>query len=97
MVRTRDGGRNPFEVVWARITRHAGEPFRTKTGLRFTYRIDGEGFYPSRTDYRVTKRDFERAFREVPIPGPGAINWEIRGPAYVWAVLHDGRIRMGEW
>lgn len=87
----------PFEEIWRRIVTHEGEIFRTKTGLEFTYRIDGEGFYPSRTSYRISKTDFRRAYEIVPIGGPGVINDIVRGPAYVWAVLHDQRISLGEW
>ena len=87
----------PFEEIWRRIVTHEGKIFRTKTGLEFTYRIDGEGFYPSRTNYRISKTDFRRAYEIVPIDGPGVINDIVRGPAYVWAVLHDQRISLGEW
>ena len=87
----------PFEEIWRRIVTHEGEIFRTKTGLEFTYRIDGEGFYPSRTNYRISKTDFRKAYEIVPIDGPGVINDIVRGPAYVWAVLHDQRISLGEW
>ena len=87
----------PFEEIWRRIVTHEGEIFRTKTGLEFTYRIDGEGFYPSRTSYRISKTDFRRAYEIIPIDGPGVINDIVRGPAYVWAVLHDQRISLGEW
>jgi alpha-beta hydrolase superfamily lysophospholipase len=31
----------------------------------------------------------------VPLDGPGLINHIARGPAYVWAVLHDPRITLG--
>jgi maltose-binding protein MalE len=86
-----------FEEIWNRIVSHKGEVYRTKTDLEFTYRIDGDGFYPSRTDYRISKSDFKQAFRAVPISGPGEINRIVRGPAYVWAVLHDRRISLGEW
>jgi hypothetical protein len=33
----------------------------------------------------------------VPIKGPGIISGTIRGPSYVWAVLHDPRISLGQW
>ena len=87
----------PFEEIWRRIVTHKGEIFCTKTGLEFTYRIDGERFYPSRTNYRISKTDFRKAYEIVPIDGPGVINDIVRGPAYVWAVLHDQRISLGEW
>jgi len=87
----------PFEEIWSRIVGYAGEVFRTITGLKFTYEIDGEGFYPSRTKYRISKTDFRKAYEITPIEGPGAINEIVRGPAYIWAVLHDQRISLGEW
>jgi hypothetical protein len=40
---------------------------------------------------------FRKAYEMVPIKGHGGINEIVRGPAYVWAVLHDARISSGEW
>jgi len=87
----------PFEEIWTRIVAHVGEAFYTITGLQFTYEVEADGFYPSRTHYRISRADFERAYQMVPIDGPGKINWIVRGPSYVWAVLHDERISRGEW
>ena len=87
----------PFDEIWNRIVRLQGETIHTVTGLPFTYKVDGEGFYPSRTDYRISKTDFRTAYQRVPIGGPGVINEIVRGPAYVWAVLHDQRISLGKW
>jgi hypothetical protein len=86
-----------FEEVWNRIVALQGEIFHTKTGLKFTYKIEGDGFCPSRTEYRIDKSDFEKACEMVPIEGPGTINNLVRGPAYIWAVLHDKRVSMEEW
>lgn len=86
-----------FEEMWSRIVAHAGETFRTITDKPFTYRIEGDGFFPSRTFYRISKADFIKAYELVPIAGPGVINQLVRGPSYVWAVLHDQRITLGEW
>jgi len=97
MLEMRNMPNRPFEEIWSRITVHAGETFHTKTGLKFTYKIKGSGFYPSRTNYRISKTDFRTAYRMVPIDGPGAINEIVRGPSYVWAVLHDQRISVGKW
>jgi len=71
----------PFEEIWDRIVAHAGEPFHTKTGLPFTYGIKRNGFYPSRTNYRIPKTDFEEAYQLVPVEGPGVINEIVRGPS----------------
>jgi hypothetical protein len=87
----------PFFEVWNRVVAHAGEVFNTKTGLTFTYRVVGDRFLPSRTRYQVARYDFEDAYRLVPLSGPGQINNIVRGPAYVWAVLHDARISRGAW
>jgi len=86
-----------FNEIWARIAKHAGKTFHTIKGLEFTYNVDGNGFYPSRTAYRISKDDFRTAYQMVPLKGPGEINAIVRGPAYVWAVLHDQRISLGEW
>lgn len=92
-----DINRPYFDEVWSRIIKHAEDTFHTKTGLEFTYTTDKDGFYPSRTQYRISKHDFQKAYVLVPFKGPGVINNLIRGPAYVWAVLHDKRISLGMW
>ena len=86
-----------FNEVWNRIVTHHGEAFYTKTGKLFTYQIDSNYFLPSRTNYRISKNDFEKAFADVPFNGPGDIKWSVRGPAYIWAILHDPRIRQDQW
>ena len=82
------------EKVWRNITKFEGEVFHTKRGLPFTYRIDGNEFHPSRTQWLITKTDFEKALGYVPCDGPGVISRLVQGPSYVWAVLHDPRIRL---
>ena len=88
---------SPFEVIWARIVSLEGEQFATITGLPFAYRVDGDALYPSRTNYRLSRGNVEKAYARVPIPGPGAISNEVRGPAYVWAILNDPRVSHGAW
>lgn len=89
--------RPSFNKVWTRIVSHQGEEFRTKTGKPFSYKVDSNYFLPSRTNYQISKNDFEKAYAEVPFDGPGVINWSVRGPAYIWAVLHDLRVSQGQW
>jgi hypothetical protein len=60
--------------------------------MTFTYRITGDSLYTSRTNYKISKANFAKAFEYGPIEGPGAIKNMIIGPAYVWAILHDSRI-----
>jgi len=82
-----------FEEVWARIVAHAGETFYMKRDHEeFTYIVKGNGFYPSRTSYRISKKDFKTAYGMMPIKGPGPISNIVRGPSYVWAVLNNPRI-----
>jgi len=86
-----------FPAVWARIASHAGQPFSTKTGRPFTYSIEQDALVTDRTDYSLAKTNFSEALKQVPFDGPGKIAQTIRGPAYVWAILHDSRIRGQDW
>lgn len=82
--------------IWRRVRRHSGESFHTKTGLEFTYEVDGEGILPSRTDYRLSRSDLEEVHRRAPLDGPGEVSDIVRGSAYLWAIIHDERISDGE-
>ena len=86
-----------FEEIWNRIIAYEGKTFYTKKRLEFIYRIKDDIFYPSRTTYRISKTEFEKAYRLLPLNGPGEINRTVRGPTYVWAVLYDQRISLGKW
>ncbi len=85
----------PFEEIRQKIETLQGEEFNTISGLPFTYIIDGDYLIPSRTEYHISFNDIETAFNMCPIDGPGVINNLVRGSAYVWAILHDNRIRQG--
>jgi len=86
-----------FSAVWSRIVNHVGDGFATKMGLDFTYDVDGDRLVTSRTAYPLSRANFEAAYEHVPFDGPGDISTTIRGPAYVWAILHDPRIRGSDW
>jgi hypothetical protein len=86
-----------FPAVWARIAAHAGQRFSTQTGRRFTYRIERDALLTDSTDYALAKTNFSEALKQVPFEGPGRIAQTVRGPAYVWAILHDSRIRQQDW
>ncbi len=90
-------GKPSFEEVWVRIRKRAGETFFTKTGIRFTYRVEGDRLLLNRTSYSLSKRDFMKAFPMVPVKGPSEIASMVRGPSYVWAILHDARISLKAW
>jgi hypothetical protein len=83
--------------VWHRIQAHQGEQFSTITGLSFTYDVDGDVLVTDRTPSRLYSSEFERALAKVPLDRPRDINKLVRGPSYVWAILHDDRIRQNDW
>jgi len=82
-----------FETTWANIVKCAGQEFKTKTGLPFTYEISNGAVVPDRTGYPLGKRNFEKAAEIAVLQGPGQISHLVRGPAYVYAILTDPRIR----
>ena len=86
-----------FEEVWVRIRKRAGEAFFTKTGIRFTYGVEGDRVVLNRINYSLSKSDFMKAYSKVPMEGPSEIASLVRGPSYVWAILHDARISLKAW
>ena len=86
-----------FDEVWDRIVKHEHAFFRTRLGVWFTYRLEGDVVCPSRTDFRIPRRDFEIAYPLLPLPGPGKINRLVTGASYVYAILHDERVSGGAW
>lgn len=86
-----------FDEVWQRVIGNEGEEFHTITGLEFTYEVGGDFIVTSRARQNISKSDFMKALGRVPLQGPSEINDIVRGPAYVWAILHDSRISRGEW
>lgn len=76
-----------FHLLWELIKNNEGQVFHTITGLPFTYRVENDVVHVSRTSYRLTRNEFEKAFQQMPIPGPGQISGIIRGPSYIYAIL----------
>jgi hypothetical protein len=58
--------------------------------------IEGNRLCLNSNTYRISKNDFEKVYRMLPINGPGEIGEIVRGPSYVWAILHDRRISEGK-
>ena len=83
--------------IWRRIERHQGEEFHIKNGQPFTYELLGEIFRSSRANRNIPRGDFEKALSIAPFDGPGNVNWMVQGPSYIWAVLHDPRIRQEDY
>jgi len=90
-------GKPPFDEVWKRISVRAGDVFFTKTGLRFTYKVEDDKVLISRAKYNVSKNDLRRAYEMSPLAGPSQLSSAVRGPTYVWAILHDARVTLRQW
>lgn len=86
-----------IDEVWRRIEAHQGEAFHTRTGLPLTYSVSGNSLTPSRSNYPLAASDFAKALELVPIESVARISSLVRGPAYIWAILHDPRIRLADW
>ena len=85
-----------FSQVWKRIRDHEGKPFRTKTGLTFTYQVAGQETLRPVTRGRpvsrlLPKRDFEKAWLRLPVSGPADLQ-DLQGPSYLFGILTDQRI-----
>jgi hypothetical protein len=95
-------GRPNFATVWRRIKNHQGEVFHTLRGILFTYEIDANGYLTTRKSppgkgFTSPREDFRNAYDFVPLPGPAHLQAVVASPSYVWAILHDERIRGNDW
>ena len=82
-----------FEDTWRKIISHAGEEFYTKRNLSFTYKIINNSVVTDRTNYPLSKSNFQKATQFDPLEGPGQISDLVRGSSYVFAILTDKRIQ----
>jgi len=97
-----------FDAIWDKILRFQGEEFRTITGLVFTYVLESGVIWIIRDGHRVNQSisvtNFSQVYsmmQEKQITGPSEINKgaimrgesQVRGTSYVWALLHDSRIK----
>ena len=85
-----------IDTLWERLQAHEGEVFYTITGLPFTYQMENGSLIPIRDGEPVkqslSRQNFAKALERLPFNSPGEINGTIRGPAYVYTLLHDPRI-----
>jgi hypothetical protein len=81
----------PFDEVWLRIERFAGEEFRQVAGKGFTYTVHGGVLTPSTANRNLPRSSFHEAFERMPVDGPGKLN-DLQGPSYLFAILSDPRI-----
>ncbi len=86
-----------FAEIWKRIVACENEEFRTISNLPFTYEINGNTLFTNRPDYNLSKTDFAKEYDLVPINNSSVIIKLVRGPSYIWAILHDERISRKEW
>ena len=86
-----------FKEVWGRIVAHAGETFHAHDGHEFTYKIEGDNFQASTPSQTINKTNFEHAYQMIPTHKDTLDEKIVKGPAYVWEVLHDKRISTGQW
>lgn len=98
----------PFQTIWQRILQLQEEEFRTKTGLPFTYSVEsGTTVWVERKgriiNQSLGKSNFEQVYSMMqvkPIKLISQINdravangeSQVRGPSFVWAILHDKRV-----
>jgi hypothetical protein len=83
-------------TVWTRLGLHQGEEFKTKTGLPFTYSLEGSNgiwFFRNgrRIEQRLARTELDKALRELPLSGPTDIK-QLRDPSYLYGLLADPRI-----
>ena len=89
------------EKVWKRVNTHQKEQFHTKTGLLFTYSVEGgRGVWFYRKGRRIEKRlwrgDLEKAVARCPLKKIIDIN-DCFDSACLFALLMDTRIRDNDW
>lgn len=85
-----------IDRVWHRIAGHAGQTFRTVSGLEFTYEVPGNYLRVSRTIRNLSRSNFAKALGQMPAQGPAELK-DRQGASYTWAILMDERIRAGDW
>lgn len=89
------------DKAWMRILAFEGETFQTVSGLSFAYQIEG-GHLGIVRDGRLInrvlgKKDIEKALSQRPLRSPSEINDAVNGPAYVFALLSDPRVKGEDW
>ena len=85
-----------FDEVWKRILSCEGEIFIQKRGGQFSFHLRGETLELSRTNQKVSRAVFEKAYESVPLDMPSRLN-HVRAPSYLFAILMDPRVRREDW
>lgn len=85
-----------ISTLWARIEAHAGEVFQQIKGGKFTYIIDQGHVVLDRTNQRIPQSHFEKALQLVPLENTKPLQ-QLRGPAFIYAIMMDERVRGRDW
>lgn len=82
--------------AWARIERHAGESFQTKTGLVFSYEMPGNYLRVvsngARVNRSLSRTNYAKPVDLMPADCPGVLK-ERQGSFYTWAILESASSR----
>ena len=81
-----------IEAIWTRIRVNAGSEFRIVQGATFSYKIASGQVVLDRTNHQIAKSHFGKALALVPTENTTVVQ-HLRGPAYIYAILMDDRIR----
>ncbi len=90
-----------IDDVWERLRQLQDEGFKTKLGREFSFTISGAVLRPKGKNRNIPKSHFRQVLPKLPLDGPAKIEKEIdekvQGTSYVWAILHDPRVRQNDW
>ena len=79
--------------IWKLVQKHAGEKFKTVSGVEFDYHIENDYIQLHHVNYRLSKRDIEKAFG-IENPTVSLLKQKgIVGPSYVFGIITDPRIK----
>ncbi len=86
-----------LDEIWRRICAQEREFFQTHQGQWFSYRIEEDCVFPSHSDLRIARADFERIIPMLPLADPRKIAKYVTDFRYVAAIVSDPRIAKDDW
>ena len=84
------------EAVWRRIVSHSGQTFHQLRGKRFTFEARGRTIYLHTTNRMISRTAIEKALERVPLENTVAVQG-LSAPSYIYGILTDPRISVGDW
>jgi hypothetical protein len=84
-----------FDRIWNRMISTQGEVFYTKTGLKFTHRIERSIIWVSRSNRPTMKADLKRVFDRLQIESFEDMPVDFRRDivnSYIWGWLSSDKI-----